>query len=224
MLSPLPSAPVSSSWSMLPWALSLKENSGPPFVDFSNLESQWFPERKTNPLCQRRWTAQPFAKTNISSVLSRESKRLQELFVFVSFKELMNMPSRTNILREGWGVAALGALYLASHSYSRHHLSGNWGHLSIVVLPVFWGWSSVGAARATNTWGLELASLVRLAVHSNKSWVFRENWAHAYGGLWYPWQPSTTDNLGLIVLCCEGLSCPLSDVRRHLWASPNKCQ
>lgn len=102
-------------------------------------------------------------------MLSRESERLQELFVFVSFKELMNMPSRTNILREDWGVAALGALYLASHSSSRHHLSGSWEHLSIVVLPVFGGQSSVGAARATNTWGLELASLVRLAVHSNKS-------------------------------------------------------
>lgn len=69
ILSMLASAPV-PSLAMLYCALGLKGDSGPPDLSISNLEPQWFPERKTNPSLQRRWTAQPFSKANISSALS----------------------------------------------------------------------------------------------------------------------------------------------------------
>lgn len=100
MLSPLSSVPISSAWTMLAYTLSGNRcwPSGCRFLQLRIPEISW---EETNPLCQRRWTAQPFAKTNISPVLSRESKLLQELFVFASLKELMNVPPRTNILRGG---------------------------------------------------------------------------------------------------------------------------
>lgn len=46
-------------------------------------------------------------------------------------------------------------------------------------------------AMATHTWGLELASPVRLAVHSDKSWEFQGEFSPCLWCLWHTCQPRT---------------------------------
>lgn len=117
---------------------------------------------------------------------------LQTLFVFL-------YPSRSWWICR-WGQTSggsggrrdscSGSSHLTSCSSCRRHLSGTQGIFPI--MPSLCLKAGLLATTATHVWGLELASSVRVAVHSGKSWGFWE------GGLspcsWSSWlkcQPRT---------------------------------
>lgn len=176
MLPPLSSSiPVSSAWSMPACTLSARRG-WPLGCRLLQLRIPVISWEETNLLCQRRWSAQPFAKTNISPALSGESKLLRELFVFASFKELMNVPPRTNILRggceEGQQLQELPSWLLVPLKVSFFWHRGIYPSLSALVFG-----AGTLATWTTHTWGLELASQARRVSDSDRSWEF-------LGGRW----------------------------------------
>lgn len=210
MLPPLSSVPVSSAWSMPACTLSARRGwpSGCGLLQLRIPVISW---EETNPLCQRRWTAQPFAKANISPALSGESELLQELFVFASFKERMNVPPRTNIFRggceEGQLLQELPSWLLVPLQVSFTWHRGIYPSLSSLCLGLAL-WLPGPPTPGAWSW---LPGPDELQIQTDPE-SFRRSWSPTYGCLWHTCSPrainiGTVNILGMVVLCCEGLPC-----------------